>query len=124
MERFQKGDPGAKRGELAGIRTQDPRLKRALLYQLSYELAIRPLSQNYHKVTRPPCSFRGGELGKRTDELDSFHSSLQVCGKSQQRTLQSYREIIFSSVTRTADTMVPMGRRKSDYEWAISTRIA
>ena len=26
-------------GELAGIRTQDPRLKRALLYQLSYELA-------------------------------------------------------------------------------------
>jgi hypothetical protein len=25
-------------GELAGIRTQDPRLKRALLYQLSYEL--------------------------------------------------------------------------------------
>ena len=28
----------AKGGELAGIRTQDPRLKRALLYQLSYEL--------------------------------------------------------------------------------------
>src|SRR5271167_4756636 len=27
------------RGELAGNRTQDPRLKRALLYQLSYELA-------------------------------------------------------------------------------------
>ena len=26
-------------GELAGNRTQDPRLKRALLYQLSYELA-------------------------------------------------------------------------------------
>jgi hypothetical protein len=26
-------------GELAGIRTQDPRLKRALLYQLSYELS-------------------------------------------------------------------------------------
>jgi hypothetical protein len=25
-------------GELAGIRTQDPRLKRALLYLLSYEL--------------------------------------------------------------------------------------
>src|SRR5580658_2569385 len=25
-------------GELAGTRTQDPRLKRALLYQLSYEL--------------------------------------------------------------------------------------
>ncbi len=25
-------------GELAGNRTQDPRLKRALLYQLSYEL--------------------------------------------------------------------------------------
>jgi hypothetical protein len=25
-------------GELAGARTQDPRLKRALLYQLSYEL--------------------------------------------------------------------------------------
>ncbi len=27
-----------RRGELAGNRTQDPRLKRALLYQLSYEL--------------------------------------------------------------------------------------
>jgi hypothetical protein len=26
-------------GELAGTRTQDPRLKRALLYQLSYELS-------------------------------------------------------------------------------------
>ena len=25
-------------GELGGIRTHDPRLKRALLYQLSYEL--------------------------------------------------------------------------------------
>jgi hypothetical protein len=28
------------RGELAGARTQDPRLKRALLYQLSYELTL------------------------------------------------------------------------------------
>jgi hypothetical protein len=27
-------------GELAGARTQDPRLKRALLYQLSYELTL------------------------------------------------------------------------------------
>ena len=27
-------------GELAGIRTQDPRLKRALLYLLSYELVL------------------------------------------------------------------------------------
>ena len=31
-------------GELAGIRTQDPRLKRALLYQLSYELAVTTAS--------------------------------------------------------------------------------
>lgn len=29
-------------GEPAGIRTQDPRLKRALLYQLSYELTQFP----------------------------------------------------------------------------------
>ena len=29
-------------GEPAGIRTQDPRLKRALLYQLSYELTHFP----------------------------------------------------------------------------------
>ena len=28
------------RGEPAGTRTQDPRLKRALLYQLSYELTV------------------------------------------------------------------------------------
>jgi hypothetical protein len=32
-------------GELAGDRTQDPRLKRALLYQLSYELALFKLPQ-------------------------------------------------------------------------------
>jgi hypothetical protein len=31
-------------GELAGIRTQDPRLKRALLYLLSYELVLRKSS--------------------------------------------------------------------------------
>jgi hypothetical protein len=29
---------GLELGELAGIRTQDPRIKSALLYQLSYEL--------------------------------------------------------------------------------------
>lgn len=33
-----EADSGQTGGELAGIRTQDPRLKRALLYQLSYEL--------------------------------------------------------------------------------------
>jgi hypothetical protein len=34
-----RGSSGRKmNGELAGARTQDPRLKRALLYQLSYEL--------------------------------------------------------------------------------------
>jgi hypothetical protein len=32
-------------GELAGNRTQDPRLKRALLYQLSYELVQGRLFQ-------------------------------------------------------------------------------
>lgn len=35
---MRKGSVMAGCGELAGIRTQDPRLKRALLYQLSYEL--------------------------------------------------------------------------------------
>ena len=34
-----RGESSGCDGELAGIRTQDPRLKRALLYQLSYELA-------------------------------------------------------------------------------------
>jgi hypothetical protein len=40
LKRFQEGFAEAARrsGELAGNRTQDPRLKRALLYQLSYEL--------------------------------------------------------------------------------------
>ncbi len=33
-----RGGIAANTGELAGNRTQDPRLKRALLYQLSYEL--------------------------------------------------------------------------------------
>ncbi len=37
-------------GELAGTRTQDPRLKRALLYQLSYELSPKPLFPNYHSA--------------------------------------------------------------------------
>ena len=35
---LERGSCGRNNGELAGIRTQDPRLKRALLYQLSYEL--------------------------------------------------------------------------------------
>jgi hypothetical protein len=37
-------------GELAGARTQDQRLKRAMLYQLSYELDQRPLHSKYHRV--------------------------------------------------------------------------
>ena len=32
---------GKSAGELAGIRTQDPRIKSALLYRLSYELVLR-----------------------------------------------------------------------------------
>ena len=36
-------------GESAGIRTQDPRLKRAMLYQLSYRLSQ---TQRRHIVTR------------------------------------------------------------------------
>ena len=37
----QRGSLGAVRdGELGGIRTHDQRLKRALLYQLSYKLTI------------------------------------------------------------------------------------
>ena len=46
-------------GELAGIRTQDPRLKRALLYQLSYELVQgRYLQTNTGNVLLP----RGREV--------------------------------------------------------------
>jgi hypothetical protein len=39
------GISGRWSGELAGTRTQDPRLKRALLYQLSYELAKAAVSK-------------------------------------------------------------------------------
>jgi hypothetical protein len=73
-----EGKIAVKRGELAGIRTQDPRLKRALLYQLSYELAIRPLFSNYHKVTGPHCSLRSRDLGQGIDGLDFLHPSLQL----------------------------------------------
>ena len=49
-------------GELAGNRTQDPRLKRALLYQLSYELA----DCRFLKVTTgssgPPGTLQGALL--------------------------------------------------------------
>jgi hypothetical protein len=38
----------AKRGELGGNRTHDPRIKSALLYRLSYELEQVPLYPNYH----------------------------------------------------------------------------
>ena len=38
VDSFVSKDSGQWNGELAGNRTQDPRLKRALLYQLSYEL--------------------------------------------------------------------------------------
>jgi hypothetical protein len=37
-------------GELAGIRTQDPRLKRALLYLLSYELSLPLLKLSHQRV--------------------------------------------------------------------------
>ena len=39
---LSKGVGGLRSGELAGNRTQDPRIKSALLYQLSYELLTRP----------------------------------------------------------------------------------
>ena len=58
-------------GELAGTRTQDPRLKRAMLYQLSYELS--PF-QTYHRFNSPPglpmackCEI-GPKSGKLTAE--------------------------------------------------------
>jgi hypothetical protein len=73
---YRRGD-AVKRGELAGIRTQDPRLKRALLYQLSYELAIRPLPQNYHKVTGLPFSFWGRGPGQGIGGLESVRPSIQ-----------------------------------------------
>jgi hypothetical protein len=38
-------------GELAGVRTQDQRLKRAMLYQLSYEL-----TRNYQKISQVPAA--------------------------------------------------------------------
>ena len=78
-------------GELAGDRTQDPRLKRALLYQLSYELVqgrffkatIGPSSENLWMGRKAPtgvavlpaasggafcaqrCAGRGGEFCAR-----------------------------------------------------------
>jgi hypothetical protein len=64
---------GGKRGELAGIRTQDPRLKRALLYQLSYELAIQTalskLPQGHRPIFFGPRHGNGGrESGQRPSE--------------------------------------------------------
>ena len=48
---------GLRDGELAGNRTQDPRLKRALLYQLSYELA----QQCYFQTNTAADSAHGRE---------------------------------------------------------------
>jgi hypothetical protein len=39
-------------GEPAGTRTQDPRLKRAMLYQLSYRLTLRSV-RFYHRRSAP-----------------------------------------------------------------------
>ena len=49
-------------GESAGIRTQDPRLKRAMLYQLSYRLSQ---TQQRHIVTRG--AGRGGIIPPTRD---------------------------------------------------------
>ena len=45
FRRWDRACGGPVGGELAGIRTQDPRLKRALLYQLSYELVKAAISK-------------------------------------------------------------------------------
>jgi hypothetical protein len=78
-------------GELAGNRTQDPRLKRALLYQLSYELATRfsalcltpkprPRSQRDHHPGPPRTGLRswGGASGNLEDALHGHLSPENV----------------------------------------------
>jgi hypothetical protein len=52
-------------GELAGIRTQDPRLKRALLYQLSYEL----VQGRFFQATI--CEEAGGAAAARSSQKEA-----------------------------------------------------
>ena len=49
----EEGNAWVLHGELAGARTQDPRLKRALLYQLSYELTGIPATSKLTQKSQP-----------------------------------------------------------------------
>jgi hypothetical protein len=66
-------------GELAGTRTQDPRLKRALLYQLSYELVQGRSFQIITGPTSAPVATHSapkdrieGELGDERPRLRAW----------------------------------------------------
>ncbi len=64
-------------GESAGIRTQDPRLKRAMLYQLSYRLSEEGICTSSHVIvtggilplTRPGSLRRASVTCEKTVEV-------------------------------------------------------
>ena len=64
LQNCTKGGRGGVDGESAGARTQDQRLKRAMLYQLSY--ALEP----HYQVSTIDCSFPGA--------ADPLHGNLRA----------------------------------------------
>ncbi len=104
------------RGELAGTRTQDPRLKRALLYQLSYELEIRPLPTNYHRASHSLTTDH-----RRTDMTRWFDSpTIQFCAAQEiQANKSSSRRSAFrgNSISRYDGTRMS---KPNDYQLGIN----
>jgi hypothetical protein len=73
-----EGVGGLRSGELAGNRTQDPRIKSALLYQLSYELLTRPSKyKGSTEAAQPPN--RGSMLFRERKDAASIVRARANC---------------------------------------------
>ncbi len=114
----------AKRGELAGNRTQDPRLKRALLYQLSYELAFRPLFPSYHKARRTICRSIFVLMGQgiHTSGLSRFVTLPAANRNTSSSSPPLGKHFQIGNQNRWYDGT--RGLCGSDYKWGINARIA
>ena len=72
-----------KRGEPAGTRTQDPRLKRALLYQLSYELAH---GRNSSKCINPRGPRTSGQFTAPGPRRAIYSAATQLTARDSRAT--------------------------------------
>ena len=91
-----EGKPFILNGELAGTRTQDPRLKRALLYQLSYELVQ---GRSFKTTTEPNDAAEGRRVAWGPDELEKGRSSKHRDRSSELKSLSNRIPKLTNSLT-------------------------